>query len=75
MIFHTKKSKNFRTSLCSAQFFLSVPPLTWNPGSAPVMGQTNAMKSHVNMINILYITAMDGNTSKWSIRDMQRWSV
>jgi hypothetical protein len=28
MIFHTKKSKNFRTSLCSAQFFLSVPPLT-----------------------------------------------
>jgi hypothetical protein len=28
-------SKFFRTSLRSARFFLSAPPLTWNPGSAP----------------------------------------
>ena len=35
MIFHTKYSNNFRASLRSAQFFLSPPPLPWNPGSAP----------------------------------------
>jgi hypothetical protein len=35
VIFHTKYPKNFRASLRSAQFFLSAPPLTWNPGSAP----------------------------------------
>jgi hypothetical protein len=35
VIFHTKYPKNFRASLRSAQFFLSVPPLTWNPTSAP----------------------------------------
>jgi hypothetical protein len=28
-------AKNFRASLHSAQFFLSAPPLAWNPGSAP----------------------------------------
>ena len=36
VIFHTKYPNNFRASLSSAQFFLSAPPLTWNPGSAPV---------------------------------------
>ena len=37
MIFHTKYPKQFCASLRSAQFFLSTPPpLTWNPGSAPV---------------------------------------
>ena len=35
VIFHTKYPKNFSASLRSAQFFLSTPPLTWNPGSAP----------------------------------------
>jgi hypothetical protein len=33
-IFHTKYPQNFRTSLRSAQFFLSASPLTLNPGSA-----------------------------------------
>jgi hypothetical protein len=28
VIFHTKYPKNFHASLCSAQFFLSLPPLT-----------------------------------------------
>ena len=37
VIFHTKYSKIFRASLGSAQFFLSAPPLTWNPGSAPAI--------------------------------------
>ena len=32
---HTKYPKFFRASLCMAQLFLSAPPLTWNPGSAP----------------------------------------
>jgi hypothetical protein len=36
VIFHTKYPKQFRASLRSAQFFLSAPLLTWNPGSAPV---------------------------------------
>ena len=31
VIFHTKYPKIFRVSLRSAQFFLSAPPLTWNP--------------------------------------------
>ena len=35
VIFHTTYHKNFRASLCSAQFFSSAPPLTRNPGSAP----------------------------------------
>ena len=35
MIFHTKYPKNVHASLRSAQFFLSAPPLTLNPGSAP----------------------------------------
>ena len=35
VIFHTKYPNNFRASLRSAQFFLSTPTLTWNPGSAP----------------------------------------
>jgi hypothetical protein len=35
VIFHTKYPNIFRASLRSAQFFLSAPPLTWNPGSAP----------------------------------------
>jgi hypothetical protein len=35
VIFHTIYRKNFSASLRSAQFFLSAPPLTWNPGSAP----------------------------------------
>ena len=35
VIFHTKYPKNFRASLCSAQFFYVRPPLTWNTGSAP----------------------------------------
>ena len=35
-IFHTKYPKIFRVSLRSARFLLSAPPLTWNPGSAPV---------------------------------------
>ena len=34
VIFHTKYPNKFRTSLRSGQFFLSAPPLTWNPGSA-----------------------------------------
>jgi hypothetical protein len=29
--------QKFRASLRSAQFFLSAPPLTWNPGSSPGM--------------------------------------
>ena len=36
VIFHTKYPKIFRVSLRSAQFFLSAPPLAWNPGSAPI---------------------------------------
>ena len=35
VIFHTKYPQNFRASLRSVRFFLSAPPLTWNPGSAP----------------------------------------
>jgi hypothetical protein len=35
VIFHTKYPNNFRASLRSAHFFLSAPPLTGNPGSAP----------------------------------------
>ena len=35
VIFHTKYPKKIRVYLRSAHFFLSVPPLTWNPGSAP----------------------------------------
>jgi hypothetical protein len=38
VIFHTKYPKHFRASLRSAQFFLSAPPLPWNPGSAPGIG-------------------------------------
>ena len=38
VIFHTKYPKHFRASLHSAQFFLSTPPLAWNPGSAPARG-------------------------------------
>ena len=41
VIFHTKYPKNVSASLCSAQFFLSAPPLTWNPGSAPGIGIFN----------------------------------
>jgi hypothetical protein len=37
VIFHTKYPKHFSAYLRSAQFFLNAPPLTWNPGSAPVM--------------------------------------
>ena len=37
VIFHTKYPKIFRASLGSAQFFLSAPPLTCNPGSAPAI--------------------------------------
>jgi hypothetical protein len=36
VIFHTKYPNNFRASLRSVQFFQVRPPLTWNPGSAPV---------------------------------------
>jgi len=36
VIFHTKYPKYFRASLRSARFF-KCAPLTWNPGSAPVM--------------------------------------
>ena len=36
VIFHTKYREIFRASLRSAQFFyVRLPPLTWNPGSAP----------------------------------------
>ena len=34
VIFHMKYRTNFRASLRN---FLSTPPLTWNPGSAPVI--------------------------------------
>ena len=57
VIFHTKHPKIFRTSLHSAQFFLSSPPLTWNPGSAPAhnilyMEQT-LITIFIKFINIL----------------------
>lgn len=35
LIFHTKYTENFHTSLRTAQFFFKVQPLTWYPGSAP----------------------------------------
>jgi hypothetical protein len=34
VIFHTKYPKNFRAP-SARRNFLSAPPLTWNPGSAP----------------------------------------
>jgi hypothetical protein len=37
VIFHTKYPKNFRFPSPRRHFFKSPPPLTWNPGSAPVM--------------------------------------
>ena len=68
VIFHTKYPKNFRASLRSAQFFLSAPPLTWNPGSAPefavvptdsICGRSLSSKIPVDMNSIimkLYVT-------------------
>ena len=47
VIFHTKYPKNVRTSLHSAQFFLSATPLTWNPGSAPGI----SIKNRPNLIS------------------------
>ena len=43
VIFHTKYPKNVRASLCSAHFFLSAAPLTWNPGSAPAISRSKTM--------------------------------
>jgi hypothetical protein len=37
-LFWNLKSRHIVPSLRSAQFFLSAPPLTWNPGSAPDNG-------------------------------------
>jgi hypothetical protein len=42
VIFLTKYPKNFSASLRLAHFFLSAPPLTWNPGSAPAFDPTGA---------------------------------
>ena len=59
MIFHTKYPKNVRASLRSAQFFKvrPPPPLTWNPGSAPVMCSelTGVRYIQVKLTRISYI--------------------
>jgi hypothetical protein len=44
MIFHTKYPNNFRAPFRLAQFFLSAPPLIWNPGSAPAISGQIFMK-------------------------------
>jgi hypothetical protein len=44
VIFHTKYPKKIRTSLRSAQFFQVLPPLTWNPGCAPVYSRTSVVR-------------------------------
>ena len=50
VIFHTKYPKNFRASLRSAQFFLSAPPLTRNPGSAPIQCLNNVLIIKTNVL-------------------------
>ena len=52
VIFHTKYPKYFRASLRSAQIFLSAPPpLTWNPGSAPVYSNRISFMYFFNVTN------------------------
>ena len=59
VIFHTKYLQNFRASLRSTQFFLSAPPLTWYPWSAPASGTVFINHSNHWTGRILYHLVLD----------------